>query len=84
MAAMTYSNFNLHFGIGYPKEKLPDNWTLVESPEDWAIAVSPEGQEYFLAVDAAYPRRKSEVAIGRLKVGEFYIDTKSGVIPLTA
>lgn len=80
--AIAYSTCRLHFGTGY-KTPLPKGWKLKESPEDWAIGIAPDGQEYFLANDAAYPRRVTRERRGSLKPGDTYIDTETGVIPLS-
>jgi len=73
----------VHYGKGY-STPLPKGWTLRESPESWSIGTDPDGQDYYLSVDTAYPRRvatKSEPGIR--SAGDYYIDTERGVIQLT-
>ena len=76
----TIYGLSIHFGLGYPREALPDGWTIIESPEDWALAEDARGRVYYLAEGRAYRRRKARRKIGRLNKGDFYADTENPVI----
>jgi hypothetical protein len=71
----------LHFGVGYPKENLPEGWALNQASKEFAWATAPDGKEYFLSEDKAYPRR--QWGPDGYSPGEHYIDTENGVIELT-
>jgi hypothetical protein len=76
-----YSKLKFHFGTGY-STPLPEGWKIRESPEDFAIGIDPNGQEYYLAADAAYPYRVTEQQMGLLKPGDKYVDLENGVVCL--
>ena len=50
---------DLHFGLGFPRERLPDGWMLMEGPEDYALALSPCGRYHGLGKDGAYAKDHS-------------------------
>lgn len=77
-----YGKPKIYFGTGYDGP-LPEGWTLIESPNDWVLAEDSKGNQYFLSDDFAYPCRIAKKAIGRLKIGERYIDTETGVVSLS-
>jgi hypothetical protein len=64
--------YPLHFSTGYPGS-LPEKWHLREAKEKFAVGIAPGGQEYFLAVKTAYPKRKDDS-------GKVFMDTQTGVI----
>ena len=80
--AFTIGKSLFHFGLGYATA-LPEGWRLKEVPNDWAFAVAPDGQEYFLSVDKAYPKRVVTEPRGALQVGDIYVDQENGVVELT-
>lgn len=83
MPIITKSTTNLYFGTGYD-QKLPEGWELIESPSNWAMAKTPKGELFFLSTAAAYPCRIATNPAGPHKIGETYIDTKTGVVFLDA
>jgi len=76
---MTIVYGRFHFGTGYPTP-LPPGWTLREAADEWAIGIAPSGQEYYLARDAAYPKRIATKPGGVLRPGEAYVDLKNGIV----
>lgn len=60
--------------MGFPKEALPEGWTLEEADDDWAVGIEPGGGRYFLSLEdqLAFPLRENAR-------GEREVDTTEGV-----
>ena len=60
MAIIVHSTHNLHFGLGFPPNLIPTNWTLIESREEFTTAKAPSGQTYYLSPTHAFPVLESD------------------------
>jgi hypothetical protein len=52
------------FGTGFDAARLPEGWTLEESPDDWARGIDPDGRRHFLSDDHACPEIMLETGPG--------------------
>jgi len=67
------------FGAG-SAPKLPEGWTIKESPKEFARAISPDGTEHYLTKTHAVPIRVLPNKNQKSQAGHETIDMEAAVL----